>query len=193
MWASLCAHFFPGYFTGEIFEDTKEVTRSRDSKKDKQYNVQMKNDNKTNHCPQNPTKKTKAWAKPTPWRTDVKLKCSRRVGSSCSASANRRVNLVKTVLDPELLLMWTFPCFYTSGESYIIMPEPVVHNESWRSFVISLLQYTYLETTRIIIEDGQAVITNWAIITQVLSRYLDTFTGEEGTAAITQVSKVEFS
>ena len=43
----------------KVFEDAKEVIRSRKSKKDKQYNGQKKQDKRTNNDPQNITQKTK--------------------------------------------------------------------------------------------------------------------------------------
>ena len=75
----------------EQFEDTKGEIRNRISKKNRQYNAQKKKDKQrsTKH-----TYKTKDRVTRTPLKTGGELGCSGRVGSSCSTSGTRRVNLV---------------------------------------------------------------------------------------------------
>ena len=48
------------------FEDTKGVIISRKSKKDRQYNDQIRKDKKTKNDRQNTTQKTKDWETSTP-------------------------------------------------------------------------------------------------------------------------------
>jgi predicted phage tail protein len=69
--------------------------RSCKSRKDTQHNDQKKRENKrTNYNLQNTTQKTKNQAHRIPIITGGERMCSGRVGSSCSTSGNRRVNLV---------------------------------------------------------------------------------------------------
>ena len=74
----------------EEFEDTKGVIRIRKSK-DKQHNGQKKKDKQryTKH-----TYKSKDRVTRTPLKTGGELRYSGRIGSSCSTSGTRRVNLV---------------------------------------------------------------------------------------------------
>ena len=72
--------------------DTKKVIRIR-KLKDRQYSGQKK-DKRTNNDMQNITHKTKDRGTRTPLNIGGKLRCSWRVGSSCSASGTRRVTLV---------------------------------------------------------------------------------------------------
>jgi hypothetical protein len=58
------------------------------------HNDQKKNDKRTNNDLQNITHKIKDRVTRTPLKISGKLKCSGRVGSSCSTSDTRRVNLV---------------------------------------------------------------------------------------------------
>ena len=73
----------------EVFEDTKVVIRICKLKKDRQHNGQKKKDKRTNNDLQNITNKTR-----TPLKTAGEPMCSGRVGSSCSTSGTRRVNLL---------------------------------------------------------------------------------------------------
>ena len=75
----------------EKFEDTKGVTRSRKSKKERQYNSQMK---RTNNDLQNIIQKTKYRATHTPLKPGGEIKCFRRIISSCFICSTRRVTLV---------------------------------------------------------------------------------------------------
>jgi len=69
------------------FEDTKGVIRIRISKKNRQHNGQKKKYKRTNNDLQNIHIKLKL-------KTGGELRCSGRVGSSCSTNGTRRVNLV---------------------------------------------------------------------------------------------------
>jgi len=62
----------------------KGVIRSSNSKKRKS----------TNNGLQKHYTKKKDWARWTPHKTGSKLRCSRRVSSSCSTSGTRHINLV---------------------------------------------------------------------------------------------------
>ena len=77
----------------EEFEDTKGIIRIRKSKRNRRYNVQKKKYKRTNNDLQNIHKKLKI-EKHEQLKTWGELRCSRRVGSSCSTSDSRRVNLV---------------------------------------------------------------------------------------------------
>ena len=84
------------------FEDTKEgVIRIRKSKKNRQHNGQKKKYKRTNNDLQNIHIKLKIeYHEPNKNRSE--LRCSGRVGSSCSTSGTRRVNLVTNpVISPE--------------------------------------------------------------------------------------------
>jgi hypothetical protein len=52
------------------FEDRKEISRSRVSKKDSQYNSQTKKDKRKNNDLQNTTQKSKDWTTRTPLKTE---------------------------------------------------------------------------------------------------------------------------
>ena len=75
----------------EEMEDTKGLIRIRISKNNRQHNGQKKKDKQrsTKH-----THKTKDQATRTQLKTGGEIRCSGRVGSSCSTSGTRRVNLV---------------------------------------------------------------------------------------------------
>jgi hypothetical protein len=75
----------------EEMEDTKGLIRIRISKNNRQHNDQKKKDKQrsTKH-----THKTKDQATRTQLKTGGAIRCSGRVGSSCSTSGTRRVNLV---------------------------------------------------------------------------------------------------
>jgi hypothetical protein len=77
----------------EEFEDTKGKIRIRKSKRNRRYNVQKKKYKRTNNDLQNIHKKLKI-EKHEQLKTWGELRCSRKVGSSCSTSDSRRVNLV---------------------------------------------------------------------------------------------------
>ena len=74
-------------------KDTTRVIRIRISKKNRQHNDQKKIYKKTNNDQQN-TYKIKDRVTRTPLKTGGELRCSGRVGGSCSTSETRRVNLV---------------------------------------------------------------------------------------------------
>ena len=78
------------YCLDEEFEDIKGVIKIRKSK-DRQHNGRRKKDKQryTKH-----THNTKDRVTRTPLKTGAELRCSGRVGSSCSTSGTRRVNLV---------------------------------------------------------------------------------------------------
>ena len=71
----------------------REIIKIRKSK-DRQRNGQKKTDKRTNNDLQNTTQKTSIRATRTPLKTGGELRCSGRVGSSCSTSDSRRVTLV---------------------------------------------------------------------------------------------------
>jgi hypothetical protein len=71
-----------------VFEDTEEVIRIRISK-DSQHNGQKKKYKGTNNDLQNITHKSKDRVTRTPLKTKNELRCSGRVGSSCSTSPGR--------------------------------------------------------------------------------------------------------
>ena len=78
----------------EEFEDTKGAIRIRISKKNRQHKgtkeqVQRDKQRSIKH-----TFITKDRVTRTPLKTEGELRCSGRVGSSCSTSGTRRVNLV---------------------------------------------------------------------------------------------------
>jgi hypothetical protein len=70
----------------EEFEDTKGVIRIRISKKNRQHNDQKKKIQKEKQRSTKHTHKTKDRVKRTQLNTDEHLRCSERVGSSCSTS-----------------------------------------------------------------------------------------------------------
>ena len=72
----------------------KGVIRIRISKKNRQHNGQKKKYKRTNNDLQNIHIKTKDRITRTPLKTGGELRCSGRVGSSCSTSGTHRVNLV---------------------------------------------------------------------------------------------------
>jgi len=78
----------------EEFEDTKGVIRIRKSKKDRQYNGQKKQDERTNNDLKNIAHKTKDQVTRTPLKIGDVLRCSGRVCSSCYTSSTLRVTLV---------------------------------------------------------------------------------------------------
>ena len=78
----------------EELEDAKGVIRICKSKKDRQHNGQKIKDIRTNNDLQNITQKTKDQATWTSLKTGSELRCSGRVGSSCSTSDTCRVTLV---------------------------------------------------------------------------------------------------
>jgi len=63
----------------EEFEDTKEVTRNRKLKKDRQHNGQKKKYKGTNNDLQNITHKTKDPVTSTPVKTGSELMCSTKI------------------------------------------------------------------------------------------------------------------
>ena len=75
---SLCVHLF--VFFWSLFEQTTQWPKGK---------VQMDTQRSTKH-----THKTKDRVTRTPLKTGVELRCSGKVGSSCSTSGARRVNLV---------------------------------------------------------------------------------------------------
>jgi len=76
----------------EKIEDTKEVVRSRKSKKDRQHNGQRKTIERTNNDVESITEKTKDLTKPL--KTGSELMCSWGVDSSCATCDTRRFILV---------------------------------------------------------------------------------------------------
>ena len=80
---------------------TKDVIRSRKSKKDKQYNGQMKTVKKKHDDLQNITQKTKDRTTRTPPKSEYELRWSRWVSSSCSTCGTRRV-LLEVIIDIEV-------------------------------------------------------------------------------------------
>ena len=76
------------------FEDTKGIIRIRKSKKNR-HNGKKKNNRRTNNDQQSTTQKTKDRVTRTPIKTGGELRCSGRVGGSCSTSYNRRATLAK--------------------------------------------------------------------------------------------------
>ena len=77
----------------EEFEDTKVVIRILISKS-RRHNGQKKKRQKDKQRSTKHVHKIKDRVTRTPLKTGGKLRCSRRVSSSCSASGTRRVNLV---------------------------------------------------------------------------------------------------
>ena len=71
-----------------MLEDTKGVTRTRISKKDRQHDGQKVKDLMTNNYLQNTTQKIQDRA------TGEELRCAGKVTSFCSTSDIRRVTLV---------------------------------------------------------------------------------------------------
>jgi hypothetical protein len=67
---------------------------SRDKGKVREHNGQNKNDKRKNNDLQNITYKAKDRITQTPFKTGGELRCSGRVGSSCSTSGTNRVTLV---------------------------------------------------------------------------------------------------
>ena len=85
----------------EEFEDTKVVIRIRISKS-RRHNGQKKKRQKDKQRSTKHVHKIKDRVTRTPLKTGGKLRRSRRVSSSCSASGTRRVNLVtKPVISHE--------------------------------------------------------------------------------------------
>ena len=79
------------------FEDTKEVSRSRKSREDRQCNGQRKKPTRQSMIYKTPHKKATDRATGTPLNIDGKLKCPRRLISSYSTGDTLRVT-VKLVL-----------------------------------------------------------------------------------------------
>ena len=78
------------------FEDTKGASRIRISKRNRQHNGQKKKYKRTNNDLQNKHIKLKIpWS---PLQTGGELRCLGRVGSSCSTSDTRCVNLVTNLV-----------------------------------------------------------------------------------------------
>ena len=77
---------------------TKGVIRIRISKKNRQHNGQRKKYKRTNNDLQNIHIKLKDRVTRTPLKAGSELRCSGRVGSSCSTSDNPRVNLVTNLV-----------------------------------------------------------------------------------------------
>jgi len=88
--------------------------RIRISKKDRQHNDQKKKDIRTNNDLQNITHNTKDGVTRIPLKPGGELRCTRKVGSSCSSSGTRRVNLVT---NPVISCEWgkNQEVFTTSG------------------------------------------------------------------------------
>ena len=78
----------------EEFEDTKVVIRIRILKKNRQNNGQKNKIQKDKQRSTKHTHKTKDRVTRTPLKTGGEFSCSGMVGSSCSNSDTRRVNLV---------------------------------------------------------------------------------------------------
>ena len=76
------------------FEDTNEAIRIRKSKKDRQHNGQKKKYKRTNNDLQNITQKSKVRVTMNLTKIWGELRCSRRVGSSCSTSGTCHVTLI---------------------------------------------------------------------------------------------------
>jgi hypothetical protein len=76
-----------------MFEDTKWVITIRKSKKNRQHNDQKKKYKGTNKN----IHKTRDRVTRTSQKTGSEFMCSGRVGSSCSTSDTRRVNLLKAL------------------------------------------------------------------------------------------------
>ena len=87
---------FGGESSSGKLEDTKGVTRSRKSKKDRQQNAQEKKNKRTNNDLQNSSNKTKDWATRTALKIGGEGMCTRRVSSFCSTCGTRRVTVVFT-------------------------------------------------------------------------------------------------
>ena len=80
------------------FEDTKGVIRIR-LLKNRQHNVQKKKVQRNKQRSTKHTHKTKDRVTRTPLKTGGELRCSGRVGNSCSTSGTRRVILVTNQLN----------------------------------------------------------------------------------------------
>ena len=76
-----------------MFEDTKVVIRICKSKQDRNHNSQRKKNKKRSTIHTHKTKVRVTW---TPLKTGGQLRCTGRVGSFCSTSGTRRVNLVNS-------------------------------------------------------------------------------------------------
>ena len=87
---------FGGESSSGKLEDTKGVTRSRKSKKDRQQNAQEKKNKRTNNHLQNSSNKTKDWATRTALKIGGEGMCTRRVSSFYSTCGTRRVTVVFT-------------------------------------------------------------------------------------------------
>ena len=81
-----------------MFENTKGVFRIRISKKVRQHNGQKKKVQKDKQRSTKHTHKTKDRVTWIPLKTGGELRCSGRVGSSCSTGGTRRDNLVTNPL-----------------------------------------------------------------------------------------------
>ena len=111
----------------EEFEDNKEVIRIRKSKKNRKHNGQEKKYKRTTTIYTKHTHKTKDWVTRTLLKTGGELRCSGRVGSSCSTSGTRRVNQVtNSVISHE----WgkDREVFTTNGTYPWPFVTPIFHN-----------------------------------------------------------------
>ena len=105
----------------------KGAIRIRISKKNRQHNGQKKKYKSTNNDLQKHTYKTKDRITWTPLKTGGELRCSGRVGSSCSTSGTRRVNLVT---NPVISREWgkDRKVFTTSGTYSWSFVTQIFHN-----------------------------------------------------------------
>ena len=94
--------------------NAKGLIRIRKSKKNRQHNGQKKKNKRTSNDLQNTTHKAKDWITRTPLTTGGELRCSGRVGSSCSTGGTRRVTLLS---NPVISHEWgkNLKVFTTSG------------------------------------------------------------------------------
>ena len=115
----------------EQFEDIKAVIRIRKPKKDRQHNGQKKKDKRANNDLQSITHNIKDPVSRIPLKTGGELRCSGRVGSSCSTSL---LNLPKWSLDAYCfsLLSYLFPYFFLHlPKSWCVQVSESFYNSKW--------------------------------------------------------------
>jgi len=118
----------------EEFEDTKGAIGIRISKKNRQHNGQKKKCKRTNNNLQNITYKTKDRVTRITLKTGDELRCSGRVGSSCSTSDTRRDIMTYIVGNPRQITRRISPLFIWRVLECDRMTEDVCH---WSFYIIS--------------------------------------------------------
>ena len=135
--------------TWERFEDTKGITKTRNSKKNRKYNSKKKTNKRTiSDLQNNNTLKTKDRATQTPLNTGGHLGCFGWEISSCSISSTRPVTLVTNSCPSRFAARNSFVSYHTLRNPQLLLKHLRETNQTYthhstRNQVINLLSYFF--------------------------------------------------